>query len=263
MKFIKAAKDLKVSSNDFIINLRNIYLNRIKLFSELLAASIVLLSMICGGLVMFSEGPLIVIIVCMIIFAISQYISYLIYKNIIFNKAGITIDYPGKNKKGNKKTRKTYVGLIQNLKPNQIFVFGSNPEGKHGAGAARQAYKKFGAHYGEGRGLTGQCYALPTKNLTAGYYEKELDVVYARAGAKSIPRDMIVDNICVMYGVAELNPDKEFLVAYTAEGKLLNGYTPLEMAWMFFRAGKLYGKIPDNVVFEEDFYEMVINNKNI
>lgn len=46
-----------------------------------------------------------------------------------------------------------------------IFVFGSNPEGRHGAGAAKIAVDKFGAKYGQGEGLQGNAYALPTKDL--------------------------------------------------------------------------------------------------
>ena len=54
---------------------------------------------------------------------------------------------------------------ITSLKKNQIFVFGSNEAGIHGAGAARLANKKFGAMWGVGFGLTGQSYAIPTKDL--------------------------------------------------------------------------------------------------
>ena len=46
---------------------------------------------------------------------------------------------------------------------NEIFVFGSNLAGIHGAGAAKVALK-FGARYGHGIGLYGQSYAIPTKN---------------------------------------------------------------------------------------------------
>lgn len=52
--------------------------------------------------------------------------------------------------------------FITELKTNEIFVFGSNIRGFHGGGAARIANKKFGAEWGVGEGLTGQCYALPT-----------------------------------------------------------------------------------------------------
>lgn len=47
------------------------------------------------------------------------------------------------------------------------FVFGSNRRGVHGAGAARHAKQLFGAKYGVSEGLTGQSYALPTKNTPA------------------------------------------------------------------------------------------------
>lgn len=51
---------------------------------------------------------------------------------------------------------------IKELKGDEIFVFGSNLAGQHGGGAARIAYKKFGAEWGVGVGITGQCYAIPT-----------------------------------------------------------------------------------------------------
>ena len=51
---------------------------------------------------------------------------------------------------------------ITELKPNEIFVFGSNLAGAHGGGAARLAYERFGAIWGQGVGLQGQSYAIPT-----------------------------------------------------------------------------------------------------
>ena len=51
---------------------------------------------------------------------------------------------------------------ITNLKPNEIFVFGSNNKGEHKGGAAFIAYKKFGARWGVGEGRVGQSYAIPT-----------------------------------------------------------------------------------------------------
>ena len=52
--------------------------------------------------------------------------------------------------------------LVTELKDNEIFVFGSNLDGFHGGGAAYTAWKKFGAEWGVGVGLTGRCYAIPT-----------------------------------------------------------------------------------------------------
>lgn len=51
---------------------------------------------------------------------------------------------------------------ISELKENELFVFGSNLAGAHGGGAARLAYERFGAVWGEGVGLHGQTYAIPT-----------------------------------------------------------------------------------------------------
>lgn len=51
---------------------------------------------------------------------------------------------------------------ITELRPNEIFVFGSNLAGAHGGGAARLAYNRFGAIMGQGVGLQGQSYAIPT-----------------------------------------------------------------------------------------------------
>ena len=48
------------------------------------------------------------------------------------------------------------------LGPNEIFVFGSNLSGSHGGGAALLAYERFGAIWGQGVGLQGQSYGIPT-----------------------------------------------------------------------------------------------------
>lgn len=51
---------------------------------------------------------------------------------------------------------------ITHLGPDDIFVFGSNLQGQHAGGAARVAYDKFGAVWGQGVGMQGQTYAIPT-----------------------------------------------------------------------------------------------------
>ena len=51
---------------------------------------------------------------------------------------------------------------ITSLNPNEIFVFGSNLQGRHLGGAARIAQLYFGAVWGQGVGLQGQSYAIPT-----------------------------------------------------------------------------------------------------
>lgn len=51
---------------------------------------------------------------------------------------------------------------ISELRPDEVFVFGSNLAGMHGGGAAWVAFRKFGAVMGQGVGLQGQSYAIPT-----------------------------------------------------------------------------------------------------
>ena len=52
--------------------------------------------------------------------------------------------------------------MISKLDDNEVFVFGSNLGGFHGGGAARAALELFGAVWGQGVGLQGQSYAIPT-----------------------------------------------------------------------------------------------------
>lgn len=65
-------------------------------------------------------------------------------------------------------TNRNYINMnytpeyISTLGEDEIFVFGSNLEGHHLGGAARTAMDKFGAVWGQGVGLQGQSYAIPT-----------------------------------------------------------------------------------------------------
>lgn len=157
--------------------------------------------------------------------------------------------------------KKTWSGTsISSLQPNEVFVFGSNPEGRHGAGAAKVALQKFGAKYGVGRGLQGSSYALITKNLKAGFVEPGTGIAYPTEGYCSVSKNMIVDNIKELYEVARTNPQKEFYIGYTYDTypngqpkKSLNGYTSQETVEMFCSAGA----IPDNIVFHDSFQARV------
>ena len=56
------------------------------------------------------------------------------------------------------KTKRIAPDHITELSKCEIFVFGSNLEGQHAGGAARFAYDKFGAEWGNGVGPQGRCY---------------------------------------------------------------------------------------------------------
>ena len=64
--------------------------------------------------------------------------------------------------KFNNRTNRISPWMIVQLKPNEVFVFGNNVNGYHGGGAALTALQKFGAIWGQGEGLQGQSYGIPT-----------------------------------------------------------------------------------------------------
>ena len=72
---------------------------------------------------------------------------------------------------------------ITDLKPNEIFVFGSNLAGAHGGGAARVALNRFGAIWGQGVGLQGRSYGIPTMQGGAETIQPYVDEFIAFAQA--------------------------------------------------------------------------------
>lgn len=148
---------------------------------------------------------------------------------------------PSKSSKLYRTSVSSYTG---NITPdaNTIFVFGSNPEGRHGAGAAKVAREQFGAIYGQGEGLQGNAYALPTKDLR----------VKENNSLRSISPEQIIESIKKLYETARQYPDKQFKVAYRNTNEAsLNGYTGLEMIDMFLKAGS----IPANIVFSKEWVD--------
>ncbi len=133
---------------------------------------------------------------------------------------------------------KTYTGFINKLKKNQIFVFGSNTQGRHGKGTALIALKNFGAKYGQARGLQGQSYAIVTKDLTK--YKHPSRTV-----------SQIAEEIGNLYQFAKSNLDKEFLIAYSNSNNNLNGYTSKQLLNIF-----LMFDVPENIIFREDFLKL-------
>lgn len=124
--------------------------------------------------------------------------------------------------------RKFYIG---NITPETNTIFGSNPEGRHGAVARNQ----FGAIYGQG--LQGN--ALPTKDLR----------VKENWGLRSISKEDIVKSIKKLYKTARQYSDKQFKIAYrNTYSASLNG---LEMIDMFLEAGP----IPDNIIFSKEWID--------
>lgn len=100
----------------------------------------------------------------------------------------------------------------------EIFVFGSNLAGRHGKGAALAAMRDHGAQYGQGWGLQGRSYAIPTKGKTLGVMSLE----------------NINHWVEVFLGFARSHPEMTFNV--TAIGTGLAGYRHQDIAPMFMDA---------------------------
>ena len=119
--------------------------------------------------------------------------------------------------------KRTTPEYITELKPGDIFVFGSNLRGMHGGGAARIAHQKFGAIMGRGMGLQGQCYAIPTM----------------QGGVETIRP--YVDEFLAF---AKEHPELTFLV--TRIGCGIAGFTDEEISPLFAQAHEI-----ENVVLPE------------
>lgn len=136
---------------------------------------------------------------------------------------------------------KTYRGKITKLKPNQIAVVGTNPQGIHGAGAALWARMNAGLEWGHSKGLCGKSWGIVTKDLDADKHP-------------SISEDVILQQLADLATYSRQHPELEFLVFYAGKGYNLNGYTPKEMANIFS-----WISWADNVIFEYSFSKLMKN----
>ena len=118
---------------------------------------------------------------------------------------------------------------ITKLKPNEIFVFDSNLAGTHSGGAAWIAYECFGAIMGQGVGLQGQSYAIPTM----------------QGGVETI-----MPYVDEFIEFAFKHPEYKFLV--TKIGCGIAGFRVEEIAPLFAEAIDM-----DNVILPEEFVRVI------
>jgi hypothetical protein len=134
---------------------------------------------------------------------------------------------------------------IRTLEPYQIFVFGSNLLGQHGAGAARLAVDNGWAEWGKGYGLHMKKYnivgsfAIPTK----GVQIETLSLKHIK---------YYVEDFC---RIVPTKPYLQFLI--TEIGCGLAGYKPVEIAPMFQSIAEL-----ENVFLPERFIDVLKTNQD-
>ncbi len=122
---------------------------------------------------------------------------------------------------------------INSLEKGQVFVFGSNESGIHGAGAAKFAVS-LGAVYGQPTGLQGRTYAIPTKNRKI----------------VTLPLDSIKTYVDQFIEFARQNPHLQFLT--TEIGCGLAGLTPEQIAPMFLDARNV-----ENIYLPQKFWDVI------
>lgn len=120
----------------------------------------------------------------------------------------------------------------ENMQDFDIFIFGSNTEGIHGAGAAKAAVDLYGASYGQPKGLQGNSYAIVTKDLSKGECSVSLDYIEEQINELI---DFCIDN-----------KDKCFWM--TKIGCGLGGFSIEEIAPIF--SNKI---IPENLILPKEF----------
>lgn len=123
--------------------------------------------------------------------------------------------------------------VINELKEDEVFVFGSKPNGHHKSGAAKTALEKYGAIEGKENGFSGQSYAIPVHKEKTGKMDKAV-------------KDFIA--------FAKNNPDKRFLVLPVGCGKA--GMEVRQVAEMFS-----YAIWFDNILLPKDFIHALIQNR--
>ena len=125
-------------------------------------------------------------------------------------------------------SQKVTPARVESLNPNEIFVFGSNSSGFHAGGAAGTAMRKFGAVWGQGEGLQGQSYAIPSME----------GLVSLKAAVERFTQ------------YATQHPEQHFLV--TRVGCGIAGHTVSQVAPLFSGCVSL-----DNVSLPADFWDVL------
>lgn len=120
---------------------------------------------------------------------------------------------------------------VKKMADDEVFVFGSNESGRHGAGAAKTAMDA-GAVWGVGFGHQGSTFAIPTKDW---------DV-------QTLSLRSIEFYVCRFLAYADMREDLKFLV--TRIGCGLAGYKDDDIAPMFVCA-------PSNVVLPDEWIAFI------
>lgn len=117
---------------------------------------------------------------------------------------------------------------IHHLKPNEVFVFGSNTSGRHLGGASWMAFQRFGAVMGQAEGPQGQSYAIPTDFDQLAWEMKGYPV---EIGRKMWENRGLSDAVNRFLDYAAEHPEQHFLVTRVGCGNA--GFRDADIAPLF------------------------------
>ena len=161
------------------------------------------------------------------------------YKNVRRSKtSGVEIEYEKDFFATKQALTRITPEQIDTLKEGEVFVFGSNEAGQHLGGAARAAVERFGAVFGQGSGLQGRSYAIPTLRLPGG------DTV------NRLPLQTIRGYVQEFIYFADAHPEMTFLV--TRVGCGIAGFRDEDIAPLFAGAYSL-----PNVYLPASFWKVL------
>jgi hypothetical protein len=123
---------------------------------------------------------------------------------------------------------------ITHLEPNQIFTYGANEKGVHGAGAAKLALR-WGAKMGQ-YGLVGQTYGIPTK-------DKKI---------QTLPLYKIQLHVNDFLATAFSHQEYEFLVTKIGTGLAAIPISDIAPLFKIIKTG-----VFENVILPEDFHKYI------
>ena len=127
---------------------------------------------------------------------------------------------------------------ITELAENEIFTFGSNERGIHGGGAAALAYTQFGARWGQGFGLAGKTFAIPSKDWQIETLDLKIIGFYV---------DRFLD----------FASQSDLIFVVTKVGAGLAGYTVEDMAPLFHKATQF-----SNIILPREFWMILDKGSN-
>lgn len=138
--------------------------------------------------------------------------------------------------------------VVSELDSGEVFVFGSDVSGSHEGRASKLAMDEFGAVKGQGEGLFGRSYAIPTTDYKRGTWK------FGRCNNISVSEEELKESVMRFLDVAKSHPELTFYVTRIGAGYA--GFREDVVAGMFKPALKL-----KNVFLPQSFLNRYFNIK--